>query len=45
MAAMSGGTQAIMTGEIEGVPVKIKVDSLRPDRIVDMKIMRDMEDI
>ena len=43
--AMSGGTQAIMTGEIEGVPVKIKVDSLRPDRIVDMKIMRDMDDI
>lgn len=45
MEAMSGGTQAIMTGEIEGVPVKIKVDSLRPDRIVDMKIMRDMDDI
>jgi len=45
MEAMSGGTQAIMTGEIEGVPVKIKVDSLRPDRIVDMKIMRDMADV
>lgn len=45
MEAMSGGTQAIMTGEIEGVPVKIKVDSLRPDRIVDMKIMRDMSEI
>ena len=44
MAAMSGGIQTIMTGEIEGVPVKIKVDSLLPDRIVDMKIMRDMAD-
>lgn len=41
MAAVSGGSQVIMTGEIEGVPVKIKVDSLLPDRIVDMKIMRD----
>lgn len=45
MAAISGQSQSIMTGEIEGVPVKIKVDSLHPDRIVDMKIMRDMEDV
>jgi hypothetical protein len=45
MAAISGGSQVIMTGEIEGVPVKIKVDSLLPDRIVDMKIMRDMADV
>jgi len=45
MAAISGGSQQIMTGEIEGVPVKIKVDSLLSDRIVDMKIMRDMEDV
>jgi hypothetical protein len=34
-----------MTGEIAGVPFKIKVDSLLPDRIVDQKIMRDMEDV
>jgi hypothetical protein len=45
MKAMSGDIQRIMTGEIAGVPVKIKVDSLLPDRIVDMKIMRDMEDV
>jgi len=45
MAAISGGSQVILTGEIEGVPVKIKVDSLLPDRIVDMKIMRDMADV
>lgn len=45
MAAISGGSQVIMTGKIEGVPVKIKVDSLLPDRIVDMKIMKDMEDV
>jgi len=44
-AAISGQSQVIMTGEIEGVPVKIKVDSLLPDRIVDMKIMRDMADV
>jgi hypothetical protein len=46
MRAMSGEIQRIMTGEIMGVPVKIKVDSLLLDeRIVDMKIMRDMEDV
>lgn len=45
MAAMSGRNQVIMTGEISGVPVNIKVDSLLPDRIVDMKIMRDMQDV
>ena len=45
MAAVSGGSQVILTGEIEGVPVKIKVDSLLPDRIVDMKIMKDMQDV
>lgn len=45
MEAVSGSAQEILTGEIEGVPVKIKVDSLHPDRIVDMKIMRDMADV
>lgn len=42
---MSGKKQVIMTGEICGVPVKIKVDSLHPDKIVDLKIMRDFENI
>lgn len=45
MDAITGPQQVIMTGEIEGVPVKVKVDSLLPDRIVDMKIMRDMADV
>ena len=39
---MSGEKQVIKTGEIEGVPVKIKMDSYFPgDKIVDLKIMRD----
>ena len=42
---MSGKKQVIMTGEISGVPVKIKVDSLLPDKIVDLKIMRDFENV
>lgn len=42
---MSGEKQVIMTGEICGIPVKIKVDSLLPDKIVDLKIIRDFENI
>ena len=42
---MSGEKQVIMTGEINGVKVKIKIDSLHPDKIVDLKIMRDFESI
>lgn len=42
---LSGQKQVIMTGEINGVPVKIKVDSLHPDKIVDLKIMKDFSDI
>lgn len=45
MAYMSGEKQVIMTGEIEGVPVKIKVDSLHEDKIVDLKCMRDFSPI
>ncbi len=45
MEFMSGEKQVIMTGEIEGVPVKIKVDSLLPDKIVDLKIMKGFEPI
>jgi hypothetical protein len=40
---MSGEKQVIMTGSISGVPVKIKIDSLLPDKIVDLKIMKDFE--
>lgn len=43
MEHLSGDKQVIMTGEIEGVPVKIKVDCLLPDRIVDLKIVKDFE--
>lgn len=42
---MSGEKQVIMTGEICGVPVKIKIDSLLPDKIVDLKIVRDFENL
>jgi len=37
MYYLSGKSQVIMTGEIEGVPVKIKIDSLLPDITVDQK--------
>ncbi|MEE0981444.1 MAG: PD-(D/E)XK nuclease-like domain-containing protein [Acutalibacteraceae bacterium] len=42
---MSGRKQVIMTGEIEGVKVKIKVDSLHKDKIVDLKVVKDFRDI
>lgn len=45
MKYLSGEKQVIMTGTISGVDVKIKVDSLLPDKIVDLKIMRDFESI
>lgn len=39
---MSGEKQVIMSGEIEGVPFKIKMDSyLKDEAIVDLKIMKD----
>jgi hypothetical protein len=41
MEYMSGEKQVIMTGEICGVPVKIKADALHSDKIVDLKVMRD----
>ena len=43
MKHLSGEKQVIMTGSINGVAVKIKIDSLLPDRIVDLKIMKDFE--
>ena len=42
---MSGEKQVIMTGTINGVKVKIKIDSLLPDKIVDLKIMKDFENV
>ena len=46
MRYMSGGKQRVKTGEIAGVPFKIKIDSLHNDTaIVDLKIMKDFEPI
>lgn len=46
MRYMSGQKQVIMTGEIEGVPVKAKLDVYHPGKcIVDLKIMKDFEPI
>ncbi len=42
---VSGLHQVIMTGKIAGVRVKIKVDSLHPDKIVDMKYMKDFRPV
>ena len=46
MDFMSGEKQVIKTGEIEGIPVKIKMDSYFPGKkIVDLKIMKDFEPV
>lgn len=45
MEFMSGEKQTIFTAELFGVPWKIKIDSLCPDKIVDLKVMRSMERI
>ncbi|MCK9477967.1 MAG: PD-(D/E)XK nuclease-like domain-containing protein [Firmicutes bacterium] len=45
MLFMSGEKQVIKTGEIDGVPFKIKIDSLFPNKIVDLKCMRSLEPI
>lgn len=44
MDYLSGEKQVIMTGTIEGVAIKIKVDVLHDDKIVDLKIMADFAD-
>ena len=44
MDFMDGDKQVVMTGEIEGVPVKIKVDVLRHDRICDLKTVKSISD-
>ena len=46
MSMLSGDKQVIMTGEIDGVPVKIKMDSyFSGQQIVDLKVMKDFEPI
>jgi hypothetical protein len=46
MKYLSGQKQFIMTGEIEGVPFKIKIDSYHAGRvIVDLKVVKDFEPI
>ena len=45
MEYMNGDKQVIMTGELFGLPWKIKVDSLHPNKIVDLKLMKDIEPI
>lgn len=44
MQFMEGDKQVIMTGEIEGVPVRIKVDSLDNVRITDLKTVRSISE-
>lgn len=42
MKFMSGKKQVIKTGEIEGIPFKIKIDSYHPGiMLVDLKVMKD----
>lgn len=44
MKYMSGQKQAVRTGEIEGVPFKIKMDSYHKGKaIVDLKVIKDFE--
>lgn len=44
MGFMRGEKQSVFTGEIEGVPFKVKTDVyLQGERIVDLKCMRSME--
>lgn len=45
MQYMSGEKQKIFTGEIAGVPFKIKVDSFHPFAIVDLKCVRDFQPV
>jgi hypothetical protein len=44
MKYMSGQKQAVRTGEIEGVPFKIKIDSYHKGKaIVDLKVIKDFQ--
>lgn len=42
MKYMAGDKQVIMTGEIEGVPIKIKIDSTDGRRITDLKSIKNI---
>lgn len=45
MEYMDGKKQEIYTAEMFGTPWKIKIDSLHPTKIVDLKVVRSMERI
>lgn len=46
MFFMNGEKQVIMTGEIEGIPIKIKIDSYHPGKLIDdLKIVKDFKPI
>ena len=45
MEYMSGEKQTVFTADLFGIKWKIKIDSLLPDKIVDLKVMRSMERI
>lgn len=45
MKFLDGQKQVIMTGTICNVPMKIKIDALHDDKIVDQKIMKDFDKI
>lgn len=45
MKFLDGEKQVIMTGEICGVPIKIKIDALHDDKIVDLKIMANFDNV
>lgn len=45
MSFLKGQRQKIFTGEIEGIPFKCKLDFYMPDRIVDLKTVKDFEAI
>ena len=45
MEYLRGDKQVVMTSELFGLPWKIKADVLNPRRIVDLKTVRDFEDI
>lgn len=42
---MGGAKQVIMTGIIDGVPVKCKIDSMMMHETVDLKVMRSFDDV
>ena len=45
MEFLTGETQVIKTAELFGVPWKIKIDVLHPDKIVDLKVVKDFNPI